>query len=78
MKKRILVFTLKNNEGHDWRRAFKPNDCEVRFLEVDAMNNVASGVHSGPGGEQGRLYMVSKTEGYWNPDGIVWRSKINE
>ncbi len=72
MTKRILIFGLETTEGHDWRKAFRAlGDYEVRFIEVDAKNDVGCGVQYGPDG--GDLYVVSKTEGYWNPDGAIWR-----
>lgn len=67
----IMIFGLDKAEGWAWRKAFRPHGALLYFIEVDRINDV--GCATKGFGPEKQLFVVSKTEGYWNPDGAIWR-----
>ncbi|MHA1379952.1 MAG: ATP-grasp domain-containing protein [Candidatus Helarchaeota archaeon] len=70
--KKIIIVGDERAEGNLWREAFRNRDeqYQVYFVEVSKLCDI--GVRRRKEGEDG-LYISTKTEGFWSPDGLIWR-----
>ncbi|MFX1451251.1 MAG: RimK family alpha-L-glutamate ligase [Promethearchaeota archaeon] len=70
--KRIIIVGDERAEGNQWREAFRNRHekYQVFFVEVNKLCDV--GVRRRKKDEDG-LYITTKTEGFWAPDGLIWR-----
>ncbi len=70
--KKIIIVGDEKAEGTQWRAAFRNREEQYQVLFVEVNKLCDMGVRRRRKDGDG-LYIATKTEGFWDPDGLIWR-----